>query len=296
MNNSRIHTRGLTSIIALTSFLIMTVTGIVLYFAPQGRVAYWTHWQFTWLSKTDWINIHIVSSIVFAIAGFFHFYFNWTPLMNYLSGKLAGTLKYKTELIISSALSILMITGSIYLFPPFNYVIELGSYLKGSWVNNEDYEPPFGHAEQASLRTIAKRMDIDLNKAMEELRSNGIEFNSEKESLEEIALSNNITPMDVYAVIKKHGKKIASDKSIIFTPELIEDKFSGRGIGRRTLSWIIQDTGITAGTAIQRLTKNNIKASSNDTLKQIAARHNTEPMEILKVILIKNHKPGQQHN
>jgi ABC-type Fe3+-siderophore transport system permease subunit len=113
MKKNGFHGRGLTSLIVVTSFLIMTITGIVLYFTPHGRVAYWVVWQFIGLTKTDWNNIHIISSIAFAIAGAFHIYFNWKAIMNYLSGKISGTLKYKKELAVTGVLSVLIVVGSI---------------------------------------------------------------------------------------------------------------------------------------------------------------------------------------
>jgi hypothetical protein len=284
-----IHGRGLTSLTALTSFLIMTITGIVLYFAPQGRVAYWVFWEFIGLSKTDWGNIHIISSIVFAVAGGFHIYFNWKPLINYLSGKIAGSLKYGKELAAASVLSVIIIAGSIYLFPPFNYVIEFSEYLKNAWVYSKEYEPPFGHAEQTSLRTFTKRMDIDLKKAEAELKAEGIKFHSAKDRLEDIAAANHITPMDIYVVIKKHEKKPAADENITFTPELVDEKFAGTGLGRKALSWVIEDTGIPPELANQRLAQNNIEADGNETLKEIASRYEIDPIEILKVMLVENY-------
>lgn len=289
MKGKGMHGRGLTSLVALTSFVIMTITGIVLYFAPQGRVAYWVFWEFIGLSKTDWGNIHIISSIVFAVAGGFHLYFNWKPLMNYLSAKIAGSLTYRNELAAASALSVIIVAGSISLFPPFNYVIEFSAYLKDAWVYSREYEPPFGHAEQASLRTFAKRMDIDLKKAEAELRAQGIALRSAKDRLEDIAAANHITPMDIYVVIKKYEKKAAADMDMTFTPEIVDEKFAGTGLGRKALSRVIEDTGIQPELAKQRLAQNNIKAEGDETLKDIAARYNITPIDILKIMLVEDY-------
>lgn len=102
----------------------MTVTGLVLYFVPEGRVASWVNWEFIGLTKIEWGNIHIVFSIVFAIAGGYHPYLNWKPFMNYISGKFEKTQKFRKELTISSVVTLLVVVGSIYLFPPFNNVID----------------------------------------------------------------------------------------------------------------------------------------------------------------------------
>jgi hypothetical protein len=288
MKKNGYHGRGLTSLIVVTSFLIMTITGIVLYFTPQGRVAYWVNWKFTGLTKTDWGNIHIISSIAFAIAGAFHIYFNWKPILNYFSGKIADTLRYRKELAVTTLLSVFIIVGSIYLLPPFNYVIDFSEYLKSAWVKSREYEPPFGHAEEVSLKIFTKKMDIDLSKAERELKAKDITFNSVNEKLKDIALNNNMIPMDIYVVIKKFEKKIA-EEGITFTPDLVEEQFAGTGIGQKALSWMLEDLGINPELARQRLLKSNITASDDETLKQIASRYEIEPIEILTIMLVEDY-------
>ncbi|MEJ5166449.1 MAG: DUF4405 domain-containing protein, partial [Thermoanaerobaculia bacterium] len=59
------------------SFLLMTISGLVLYFTPQGRVAYWVEWKFLGLTKDDWTNLHTVSWFLFLISSIFHIYYNW---------------------------------------------------------------------------------------------------------------------------------------------------------------------------------------------------------------------------
>lgn len=285
----KLNNKRLTSLVAFTTFIVMTITGIVLYFVPEGRVAYWVDWKFIGLTKTGWGNIHIISSIAFAVAGVFHLYFNWKPLVNYLSGKLTGGLKFNRELILASVITVLLIIGSIAPFPPFNYIIDFGGYLKGAWVVSRDYEPPFGHAEDVSLKIFSRKMDIDLDKAAAELKTLGIEFASVEEKLKDIAARNNITPMEVYIPIKKFEEKIAESGSTVFTPDMVDEKFSGTGIGNKALQWIIEDIGADPDLAGKRLANNNIEVGAEETLKAAAARYGIEPIDILKIILVEDY-------
>jgi hypothetical protein len=285
MEKKGFHSRGLTSLISLMSFLIMTVTGLVLYFVPEGRVAYWVNWKLLGLTKTDWGNIHIISSIVFAIAAGFHLYLNWKPLMNYLAGKIERTLKFRKELVVTSIVTVLIVAGSISLIPPFNYVIDFSKYLKGTWVTNRDYEPPFGHAEEVSLKILARKMDIDLEKAVAELRAQGFRFDSEDEKLKDIAMANDMTPMEVYVVINEFVPDYAGETTL-FTPELVEEKFAGTGIGNKELSWLLDEIGIDKTLARERLLRNNIAIADDETLKKTGERYSTEPIEILKIMLV----------
>jgi hypothetical protein len=75
--------RGLTSLMTAAGFLIMTVSGIVAFIVPHGRIAYWTDWRFFGLTKNNWGDIHVIGCALFLIAGGFHIYFNWRPLTSY---------------------------------------------------------------------------------------------------------------------------------------------------------------------------------------------------------------------
>ncbi|MFH2055140.1 MAG: DUF4405 domain-containing protein [bacterium] len=203
MQSRKLHHRGLTSFFTLFGFLIMAITGLVLYLEPEGRVAYWTNWQLLGLSKTDWGNIHILSSLLFVVAGAFHIFLNWKPLLNYFRDRLTRGVKLGRELSIASVVALWVIVGSIYPHPPLSYLLDFNSYLKKVWVAERHYEPPFGHAELLPLKSFANKMRIDLPQAVAELKTQGIRFDSAEQTLEEIAEANQISPMNLYLLIKK---------------------------------------------------------------------------------------------
>ncbi len=39
------------------SFLVMSCTGVMLYFVPKGKVAYWSNWHMFGLSKSQYTII-----------------------------------------------------------------------------------------------------------------------------------------------------------------------------------------------------------------------------------------------
>ena len=286
MPTRKIHKRGLTSFFTLFGFVIMSVTGLVLYIVPAGRIAYWVDWKFLALTKTDWDNIHILSSVLFIVAGSFHTYFNWKPLMNYFKDRITHGIKLRRELAISSAVSIIVIASALYHIPPLNYLLDLNEYIKEAWIVQDDYEPPFGHAELLSLKVFTKKMDINLAKAAAELKENGIRFENVDQSLEDIARENAISPMDLYMIIKKFEKRDESDQAKIYTPEMVELEFSGAGIGNRNLSAICKMTGIELSIALERLNVRGVTAEKDQTLKKIAENHNLNPVDIMKIMLV----------
>ncbi len=202
MSAVTLNKRVLISLTTMGAFFVMATSGLVLYFVPQGRIAYWVNWTLLGLTKTGWENIHTISSVVFVISGIFHLYFNWRAIVSYLSARVGGTLRYRLELILSVAIVSVCLIGAVLLFPPFNYIIDLSDHLKQAWVRSPEYNPPFGHAEDVSLKVFAKKTDIDLHRAVKELRDRGISFNSVEDKLKDIAVRNGIRPMDIYIAIK----------------------------------------------------------------------------------------------
>ena len=291
MASRKIHTRGLTSFFTLFGFIIMSITGLVLYIEPAGRVAYWITWQFAGLTKTDWGNIHILSSLLFIVAGVFHTILNWKPLMNYFKDKMKKGVKLRRELVISSVVSVWVVIASIWPFPPLSYFLDFNEWVKEQWVAEDNYEPPFGHAELLSLKTFTKKMDINLANATEELKSNGIRFESPEETLEDISLANNISPMNLYLLIKKFEPAPEPEGSVHHTPESIEVKFSGTGFGNKSVASVCENVGLDQDLAKQRLLAGGISPDLEMTMKKLAESAGTEAIEIMKLLLIDGYQP-----
>ena len=295
MNKNKLHKRGLTSFFTLFGFLIMGITGLILYIVPQGRIAYWVNWKFLGLTKTDWGNIHILASLLFIVAGAFHTYFNWKPLMNYFRDRISHGLKLKWELFISLALSVLIVFSALFSIPPLAYLLDFNEYVKDRWIVSENYEPPFGHAEELSLEVFAKKMGIDLEKAQTELQTNGIVFNSPKETLLEISEANQISPMALYMLIKKFEKTLSFEQVKNYTPEMVEVEFAGTNLGNKTLEMICENLNIEIEYAQNRLHQNEIEMSKEEKLKNTAERYALNPIDILKAILIEDFKVKQEN-
>jgi hypothetical protein len=289
MREKRWSGRAFTSLCSLVSFALLCFTGIMLYVAPHGRVAYWTKWQFLALEKDQWGAIHLFSGFLLLIAGGFHLYYNWKPLIKYLSGKIESALRYKKELGISLAILLWIVVSGIWSLPPLVYVSELGESIKYSWITSPELEPPFGHAELVSLQTFCKKQRIPLDQAMMELRKAGFRVDSPKSTLAEIADSQRSSGMGVYAVIKKlETKPEAMQPGAVWTPEKIEEVFSGTGLGNKTIGQIVKDMALEPEKVYLRLKRAGVEAQDDDKMKQLADENNTTPIKILTVVLIED--------
>ncbi len=186
--NKKIKGRAVISLLTSWMFLVMTVTGIVLYIVPQGRIAYWVDWRLLGLTKTDWGNIHIATSLLFVIVGIWHIYFNWKAFLGHLRKKLAQGIKVRTELYVTIVVTILVSVSALWKIPPIGYLIDLNDSIKASWIESPEYEPPFGHAELLSLKALCKKTQIDLKAAKQKLKENGFQVANDRQTLETIAI------------------------------------------------------------------------------------------------------------
>jgi len=289
MNNRSWNGRVFTSLCSLVSFILLSFTGIILYIVPHGRVAYWTRWSLFGLEKDQWGNIHIFSGLLFLVAGGFHLYYNWKPLIKYLSARIETGLHYKREILTTSLILLLIAISGIASLPPLAYVTDLGESIKSSWITAPELEPPFGHAELVSLKTFCKKQRIPLDQAITALKKAGFKVNTAGDTLAEIAASKATSGMAVYGAIKKLEPPVGRMNSgTTWTPEKIEETFAGSGLGRKTIGQLINDLGLDHEIAHNKLNKSGIKAHDNDKIKNLADQHNTTPINLVTRMLLGN--------
>lgn len=283
--------RVLTSFLMLTGFLVMTITGVILYFEPHGRVAYWTIWSFLGLTKEDWDTLHIISSMLWVVAGAFHIYFNWKVLKAYIYGKARGGRRQKRELVLASIITLVVVVSSLYQLPPIRYITDLSGYLKDSWVSSPEYEPPFGHAELTSLKVFCKRMNIPPAEAVPALEAEGIRIEGTGETLEEIARKNNTTPMSLYMIVKPLEAKVdLSESGNRMTADEIEEKFAGTGVGRKKYLDLLNELKLDPSKTKALLAGKQIEIKDDETMKAAAERYGVNPIDLVKAILVEDYQ------
>jgi hypothetical protein len=127
--------RILVSLLTAFSFVAMSLSGIAAFIVPQGKVAYWTNWTFLGLSKTEWGNIHITTSVLFLIAGLWHTWYNWTTLMQYLR-TMPGRMTVSTrDLIVAFLVTLFFTVGAVTKTPPLNYILSFNNWINTDFRN-----------------------------------------------------------------------------------------------------------------------------------------------------------------
>lgn len=279
MLSNKQSSRSLVSFLVAWSFLILTVTGLVLYVVPQGRVAYWTHWSLAGMEKEQWAWVHMMFGGVFIVTGALHLFFNWNTFMTFLAGRVKGHMRVKREVLIATLLTLFIFVTSVARWPPSSWIIDLNARIKDAWVTSPASEPPFGHAEEVSLAAIARRMQLDLDQGIAALRAQGVQFDDTSQTLERIARHNGITPMAVYAILASFQR--ATDKGFAgLTAEEVEAKLAGSGLGQKTLAQLSVVLGVDEATAFARLRAAGVEATREDKVKDVAERYALRPVEL----------------
>lgn len=286
MKKNKQSARSLTAFLVTWAFIVLSVTGIILYIVPHGRVAYWIHWSLAGMEKEQWAWVHMMFGGVFIITGILHLYFNWKPFKKYLADKVKGHFELKYEVIVATVLTLSIIGVSALKIPPASWVIDLNDWIKDSWITSPELEPPFGHAEEASLSGISRKMGLDINNVTSALNSHGIEYTGTRDTLESIARENNSTPMAIYEIIRLHKVPVVHKKYAAMSPDEIEAKFSGSGIGRKTIAEICIEIGIELEVGVDRLSKQGISATGEDKARPLADEYDRNPIDLLKIMLV----------
>jgi putative heme iron utilization protein len=258
----------------MLSFVIILLTSIVLYIVPQGRIAYWADWRLWGLTKEQWTNIHMINGLLFLLSIFLHIYYNWTPIMTYLKNKTREMKVFTKEFNVALVLTLIFTVGTLLGVPPFQWVLNVGEDIKDAAA--EKYgEPPYGHAELSTLRTFAKKQGFDLADSMAQLKKAGIRVDNEKQTLKDVARLNRTSPQQVYLAMTPETPPDAAKKFPENPPS---------GFGKRVLADLCREYNLDIEAVERRLAENGMTATADMTVKAIAEKHNTGPMDIFDIL------------
>lgn len=125
--------RAFTSLLTAALFLVMLVTGLVLFAMPTGRIAHQTGWSLLWLDRWQWNGLHVATSVLFVAAVLWHAFLNWKPFVSYLRTRARCHVAIKRECVAAILLVVLVVAGTLAGVPPFRQLSDANHWLKGSW-------------------------------------------------------------------------------------------------------------------------------------------------------------------
>ena len=73
------------------------------------------------------------------------------------------------------------------------------------------------------------------------------------------------------------------------TLEKVEEMLEGKGVGRKNIDWLVEKYELDPTTTKDRLAKNSITATNEETFHDIADRYEVSPLDIIKVMMVEGH-------
>ena len=200
--NNKFNWQSFISIGLLLSFIIMLISGIVLYIAPEGSLSRWIGWDILNLSKKQWEHQHTIFSYLFILFSIFHvFKINWSYLISYFVIEKFKMINLK-EIIIAIAITVLVFWGTLGSWSPFNFVIQFGNNISDSYAENVEI-PNLPDAEKLSLNDFAEKVlnisYYDLKQNLKKLTFDKVDKNS---TVRDFCKLNGITPEEFYISLK----------------------------------------------------------------------------------------------
>ncbi len=265
----------------LFSFVVLIFNSIVLYIAPEGRVAYWSDWRFWGLTKSQWGDQHITIGFLFLAAGLLHLFYNWNLILAYLKNKARKIKMFTQPFNVAITITIIFVIGTYYSYPPMNVILQIGDSFKEAGAKKYG-EPPYGHAELSSLKMFAKKENLDFEKALALLKAAGFSGLDGRENIKDIAGTHNLTPQQVYEIIKTARRDADLTKGLKGANAFPDTP--APGFGRKTLEAFCKEHHLNLDKIIDNLAKQGIKAEGGLTMKENASANGKEPMELFETI------------
>lgn len=280
--------RPFVSILTGFSFAAAVVTGAVLFVTPPGRVANWSNWTVWGLSKQEWSALHICFCALFTIASFVHICFNIRPLINYFASRIQSARRLRYEWIGAMVLCGITAWGSLRPFAPFSSLLRLNTTLKNSWGSQTAEQPPVPHAELLTVRQLAEQTDIPVDTVLGNLKTAGITAGPD-DIFGTIARQAGYSPEELYLLAtgktQAQGRGQRRGGGGQGESRGDGDGAGGGGFGQQTLRQVCQESNLDINTALERLRQAGIKASADQTIRQVADENNIRPGEIRQLLL-----------
>lgn len=234
-------TRRVISLTVLLSFVFLALSGIMLFFSPQGRVAYWAGWRIFGLSKDQYTAIHTTFMILFLVTGIWHIVLNWKPIVGYLKDRSKKIRVFRPESSLALGLTLLFLVGPLTGLPPFKQFLDAGEGIKAYWETNQG-SPPWGHAEESTLDAFCRRIVdfhrweegglvvVDCAEATVALEAAGVQVEGPSQRIIDMAQTNGTTPQALADIILSVARPPTPEELAAGLPG--GERGSGQGQGR----------------------------------------------------------------
>jgi hypothetical protein len=294
--------RRLISLTTFIAFIFLAFSGIMLFFSPQGRVAYWAGWEIFGLSKEEYTAVHTTFMLLFLTVGVWHIVLNWKPIVGYLKDRSKKVRITRPEFLASLAICLLFFVGPLTRIPPFGQLLDAGEAVKAYWERTHG-SPPWGHAEESTLERFCSRIGgfqrsaeggalmVDCQEAMAALVAAGITIEAPSQRIIDIARANGVTPQAVADVVlsvaepaEPGSEARGGQGSGAGRVEGGRFPHPGSGMGRITLREYSARFDLDLNEILTILEQRGMEIGPDERLRDAATRLGTDPVGILEAL------------
>ncbi|NTV06798.1 MAG: DUF4405 domain-containing protein [Chlorobiaceae bacterium] len=207
--NKSFSWRVFTSFGLFLSFLMLLVSGVILYIFPGGRGPGF-FWEMGGLTKPAWQNQHIIFGFAFSLLSLVHLFFiNWQAFISYLKTKTSQGMKRPAELVTIVVLSSFVGIGTYAGIQPFSGILALGKGISKSW-ENKAITAPVLQTERMTLVELSQQPGLGNDPEALEIKlvHAGLQVDSQRQTLAEIAAINGLTAESVYAILAPEEREM----------------------------------------------------------------------------------------
>ncbi len=272
----RVSLRRIVSLSMMLSIVGMLVSSIILYIVPQGRIAYWSGWTLLGLSKSQWGAIHTNLGFLMLVSGAFHVYFNWRPLTSYMKNKARDFRLFTPNFNVALLVFVAFVGLTIMALPPTVWIQDLRAKLEEGAAEDLG-EPPYGHAEQSSLRVLLRNVGMAPDVAKANLENGGIQVVDPEASILDIASDHGMTPKELFEIIR--GPTDQRTKDLLPIPTSMP-----KGSGRLTLEAFCQQYNLDLEKSVAILKAAGLAVDPQLSLKDIGANNSLEALDLLDIL------------
>lgn len=268
----------LTSFVLTFSFFVASISGIVLYLAPKGRIAHWIQWSVWNLDKEQWAALHMSFVTIMLVSGLLHlFWFNWSSFWGYIRSRKTKLFRHQIELGIAIGLIIFFWVGTVYQLPPAISINNFAEAIDASYENQQN-EPPEPHAEEWTLVRLAEQYnELSTVDVIERLLTAGITVKDSLQTLGGLAAANMLSPRDLLDVV-------ATDSELTKNPDA-PVSYHTAGQGRMSVSEYCDLKELDLETSLEHLRRAGYADVRSDRiLKEYAAEAGRMPSDVAKIL------------
>lgn len=122
------------------SFLVMMISGLVLFVAPRGRTALEIDWQLLGLARDGWEGLHLATAFLFIAFVAWHFLIHLRVYATLWSGTPIHPAGHRKEAWIAGLAVLLIAVTALAMWPPSSWAIDTNEFFK------KQYWDPAGSA------------------------------------------------------------------------------------------------------------------------------------------------------